>query len=96
MGMDESSPKTMGVMRQSQTCPIGLGIEKLGKSRSTILRVAADVVAGQAGSHIFGSRDAAKLQLFNHETSDDLLVAGELVLGLLLQQLRLPNQERVR
>lgn len=84
----------MSVLRQPHACAIGLRVEKLGKSRTPILRVAADVVAGQAGRRVFGSRYAAKLELLDHETSDDLLVTGELVLGFLCQQLRLSDQER--
>jgi len=71
-----------------------LRIEELGERWSGVLGIAGQVVAGHAGSGILGVRDPAEVQLLDHEARHDLLITGELILGLVLHQLRLADKKR--
>ena len=68
--------------------------EELGEGRTAVLGVSTAVVARKTGGRIGRIGDPPKLQLLDHETRHDLLVARKLVLRLVLQQLRLADQER--
>lgn len=93
MGLHERVPQIGSATRQAQPRVPGQRTEELRKSWPGLLRVARQVIAGQAGGGGLGGGDAAEIELLDHEARDDLLLAGELVLRLVFHQLGLAHQE---